>query len=180
MLLFWPKSIPWAGNELAGDDVENCENSPLTLTNFSHFLQFCIGQRWNTLEIMSDSDVYLSSASSTESCDTSYSSFNEEIDVATTVQPYEGESRASKDFDKDWQRRFLACDIQVKIEQKNLIIECLVFCFCVLFLIAKSMERMASFVRSCCPKFYFFVRSAAKVPLDQCYRVSFPWSNSLS
>ena len=36
LLLFWLKSIPCAGNELAGDDVENCENSPSTLTNLSH------------------------------------------------------------------------------------------------------------------------------------------------
>ena len=26
MLLFCLKSVPWTGNELAGDDVENCEN----------------------------------------------------------------------------------------------------------------------------------------------------------
>ena len=34
--LFCLKSVPWIGNELAGDDVENCENSQLTLTNLSH------------------------------------------------------------------------------------------------------------------------------------------------
>ena len=51
---------------------------------------------------MSDSDVYLPSASSTKSCDTSHSSNKEEMDVATTVQPYEGEPRASnEDFDED-------------------------------------------------------------------------------
>ena len=33
MLLFCLKSVPWTGNELAGDDEENCENSQLTLTN---------------------------------------------------------------------------------------------------------------------------------------------------
>ena len=27
--------VPWTGNELAGDDVENCENSQLTLKNLS-------------------------------------------------------------------------------------------------------------------------------------------------
>ena len=54
------------------------------------------------LEIMSDSVVYLPSASSTESCDTSYSSCREEIEVASTIQPYEGEPRASnEDFDED-------------------------------------------------------------------------------
>ena len=61
-----------------------------------------------------------------------------------------------------------------RLDQKNPVIQCLVCCFCVLFLMAKSMERMASFVRSCCPKFYFFALSAAKVPLGLCYRVSFP------
>ena len=52
---------------------------------------------------MSDSDVYLPSASSTESCSTSYSSSREEMAVVSTVQPYEGEPRASnEDFDEDW------------------------------------------------------------------------------
>ena len=32
VLLFCLKSVPWTGNEVAGDDVENCENSQLTLT----------------------------------------------------------------------------------------------------------------------------------------------------
>ena len=69
---------------------------------------------------MSDSDVYLPSASSTESCDTSYSGNKEEMDVATTVQPYEGEPRASnEDFDEEWQRQFLACDVQVKIRTRK-------------------------------------------------------------
>ena len=44
---------------------------------------------------MTDGDVYLLSASSTETCDTLYSSNKEEIEVATAVQPYEGEPRAS-------------------------------------------------------------------------------------
>ena len=38
VLLFCLKSVPWTGNEVAGDDVENCENSQLTLTNLSHLL----------------------------------------------------------------------------------------------------------------------------------------------
>ena len=38
VLLFCRESVPWTGNELAGDDVENCENSPLTITNLSHLL----------------------------------------------------------------------------------------------------------------------------------------------
>ena len=58
---------------------------------------------------MSDSDEYLPSASSMESCNTSHSSSRGEMEVPSTVQPYEGEPRASKeDFDKDLQSRFLA------------------------------------------------------------------------
>ena len=42
------------------------------------------------------------------------------MDVATTVQLYQGEPRASNaDFDEDWQRRFLACGVQVKIRPKK-------------------------------------------------------------
>ena len=38
------------------------------------------------------------------------------MEVASSVQPYEGEPRASnEDFDEDWQRRFLAFGVQVKI-----------------------------------------------------------------
>ena len=56
---------------------------------------------------MSDSDVYLPSARSTKSCDASYSSSGGEMEVASMVQPYEGEPRASnEDFDEHWQ--FLA------------------------------------------------------------------------
>ena len=44
-----------------------------------------------------------------ESCDTSHSSSRGEMEVQSTVQPYEGEPRASnEDFDEDLQRRFLA------------------------------------------------------------------------
>ena len=49
---------------------------------------------------MSGSDVYLPSASFTES-DTSYASSKEEMEVTSTVQPYVGEPRASnEDFDE--------------------------------------------------------------------------------
>ena len=51
---------------------------------------------------MSDSDVYLPSASSTESFNKSYSSGEEEMEVASTVKPYEGETRATnEDFHED-------------------------------------------------------------------------------
>ena len=38
VLLFCLKNDPWTGNELAGDDVENYENSQLTLINLSNLL----------------------------------------------------------------------------------------------------------------------------------------------
>ena len=41
--------------------------------------------------------------------DRSYSGSKEEVEVASTIQPYEGEPRApNEDFDGDWQRGFLA------------------------------------------------------------------------
>ena len=50
--------------------------------------------------MMSNSYVYLSLASSTESFDTSYSGGKEEMEVASTVQPFKEEPRESnKDFD---------------------------------------------------------------------------------
>ena len=84
---------------------------------------------------MTDSDVYLPSASSTESFVTSYSSSKEEMEVASMVYPYQGEPRASNEsFDEDRQRRFLACGIQVTIRTKsshyrmfNLLPMCFVF-----------------------------------------------------
>ena len=77
VLFFCLEGVPWTGNELAGDDEENCENFQLTVTYLSHLLQFFISQRLNTLEIMS--------ASSTESCDTSHSSSREEMEVSSAV-----------------------------------------------------------------------------------------------
>ena len=60
----------------------------------------------------SDSDACLPSASFIESRDTSYLSSREEMEVASTVQAYEGEPCASnEDFNEDWQRRFLACGV---------------------------------------------------------------------
>ena len=38
VLLFCLESVPWTGNELVGDDVENSENSQLTLTSLLHLL----------------------------------------------------------------------------------------------------------------------------------------------
>ena len=73
---------------------------------------------------------------SAESCDTCYLSNKEEMEVVSTVQPYEGEPRASnEDFDEEWQRRFLACVDQIKIRAKNsrywmLNSLCLCFIFC--------------------------------------------------
>ena len=42
------------------------------------------------------------------------------MEVASTVQPFEGELRASnEDLDEERQRRFLARGVQVKIRTKN-------------------------------------------------------------
>ena len=46
---------------------------------------------------MSDSDEYLPSANSMESCNTSHSSSRGEMEVPSMVQPYEGELRASNE-----------------------------------------------------------------------------------
>ena len=57
---------------------------------------------------------------------TSYSSSKEEMEVASTVQPFKEEPRTSnKDFDKDskGQRRFLACGVKVKIRTKKIFTE---------------------------------------------------------
>ena len=69
---------------------------------------------------MSDSDEYLPSENSMESCDTSHSSSRGGMEVPSMAQPYEGEPRASnEDFDKDLQRKFLARGVQVKIRTKK-------------------------------------------------------------
>ena len=44
VLLFGLKNVsrPWTGNELAADDVENCENSQLTLAISCNFVSMCV------------------------------------------------------------------------------------------------------------------------------------------
>ena len=70
---------------------------------------------------MSDSDEYLPSANSMESCDTSHSSSRGEMEVPSTVQPYEGYPRASnEDFDEDFQRRgFSPAVFRSRLGQKS-------------------------------------------------------------
>ena len=114
---------------------------------------------------MTDSDAHLPSAGSNESCDTSHSGSKEEMEVASTVQPYEGGPRASNEyFDEDWQRRFFACGFQIKTRTKTPFTEYLVFFVCVLFSMAKSMLRMSSVFVSIAKTFHSFAISAAKVP----------------
>ena len=56
------------------------------------------------------------------------------MEVASTVQPYEGEPRPlNKDFDEDWQRQFLAFGVQVKIRPKNSCNWIFSFCVCYVF-----------------------------------------------
>ena len=106
--------------------------------------------------MVSDRDVKLPSESSTESRDTSYSSSREEMEVVSAVQPYKGEPRASnEDFDENWERRFLACGVSVKIRTKNSrhwMFSFLRLCF---FSMAKSVLRMGSCVRFCCHNILF-------------------------
>ena len=121
---------------------------------------------------MTDSDLYLPSASSNERCDTSYSSDTEEMEVASTVQPYEGEPRASKKIStKTDKGGFSPAVFRLILEQKTPVTEYLVFCVCVLFSMAKSMLRVGSVFVSVAITFHSFVLSAAKVPLAQCSRV---------
>ena len=93
-------------------------------------------------------DVYLPSASSTESCDTSYSSSREEMVVSSTVQAYEGEPRASnEDFDETDKDSFSPVMFRLRLEQNIPATKCLVCCVFVLFSNAKSSLRMVSCVR---------------------------------
>ena len=96
---------------------------------------------------MCDSDVYLPSASSADSFDIPYSSSKEEMEVWSTIQPYEGEPRESnEDFDQDWPSGFSRAVFRSRLEQKTPVIERLVCYVCVLFSMAMSMLRMGSCV----------------------------------
>ena len=59
----------------------------------------------------------------------------EEMEVASTVHPHEGELRASNEyFDQEWQRRFLIGGVQVKIRPEkllllNVLFAAFLFCF---------------------------------------------------
>ena len=69
---------------------------------------------------MSDSDEYLPSANSMESCDTSHSSSRGGMEVPSTVQPYEGYPRASnEDFDEDLQDDFSHAVFRSRLGRKS-------------------------------------------------------------
>ena len=62
------------------------------------------------------------------------------MEVASTVQPYEGEPRASnEDFDKTDKDGFSPAVFKSRLEQKLPVNECLVCCVFVLFSMAKSI-----------------------------------------
>ena len=64
---------------------------------------------------MSDSNAYLSSASSNESFDTLYSSSWEEMEVAISKE----KPVVSEDFGEDWQKRnFSPAVFRFRLEQK--------------------------------------------------------------
>ena len=123
---------------------------------------------------MSDSDVYLPSASPTESFDTSYSS-GKEMEVASTIQPYEGEPHQTKISTHTDQDGFLCAVFRSRLEQKSPVTKCLVCFVFDLFPMSKSMLRMGSFLYLFVfvdVIFYSFALSAAKVALGHCSRVS--------
>ena len=94
------------------------------------------------------------------------------MEVASTVQSYEGEPRASKKIStKTDKGGFSPAVFRLILEQKTPVTEYLVFCVCVLFSMAKSMLRVGSVFVSVAITFHSFVLSAAKVPLAQCSRV---------
>ena len=69
---------------------------------------------------MSDSDEYLPSANSMESCDTSHSSSRGGMVIASTVQPYEGEPRASnEDSTKTYKVGFSPAVFRSRLGQKS-------------------------------------------------------------
>ena len=124
---------------------------------------------------MSDGDVYSPSASSTKSFDTSYSSSKKEMEVARTLQPYEGRTVQTKISTHTDQDGFLCAVFRSRLEQKSPVTKCLVCFVCDLFPMSKSMLRMGSFLYLFVfvdVIFYSFALSAAKVALGHCSRVS--------
>ena len=89
---------------------------------------------------MTDSDVYLPSASSTESFVTSYSSSKEEMEVGRPTK--ENRVHQTKVSTKTVKDGFSRAVFRSRLEQKAPITECLICCLCVLFSMAKSMLRM--------------------------------------
>ena len=72
---------------------------------------------------MSDSDVYLPSASSTESFDAAYPNNKEEMEVASTVKPYEGEPHQTKISTKTDKDGFSLAVFRSRLEQKTPVTE---------------------------------------------------------
>ena len=95
------------------------------------------------------------------------------MEVANTIQPHEGEPRASKTVS------LVRCSGQDWNKKKTPVTKCSVYCICVLFSVAKLMERMGIFV-FVDVAFYSFALSAAKVPLGQCSRVSLLLSSKIA
>ena len=95
------------------------------------------------------------------------------MEVASTVQPYEGEPHESnEDFVEEWQRRFLARSFQVEIMMKNSL-------YCMFSLLRLCFDFYGEiYVKNGYSSVRFWSHnilflSAAKVLLGQCSRVSF-------
>ena len=92
---------------------------------------------------MSDSVVYLASVSSTESCDTSYSSSNKEWKLRVRFSPTKEnrvhQTKISTKTDKDG---FSPSAFRSRLEHKTTVSEFLVCCFCVLFFMANYILRL--------------------------------------
>ena len=112
---------------------------------------------------MSDSDVFLTYASSTESLDTSYSSrFSPTKENCVLL---DGFSRAV---------------FRSRLEEKTPVTECLVCCVCVLFSMMKSMLRMGSCVRFCWHNILFLRAKRREGSPGQCSRVSLLLSSKIA
>ena len=85
------------------------------------------------------------------------------MEVASIVNLYKEEPHAS-----NWQTQFLACIVQVKNRTKTPVTECFVPSVCVLFPLAKSMQRMGTCVCFFCHNVWFFAKKISVIFTASC------------
>lgn len=111
---------------------------------------------------MSDSDDHLPTASSTNSSDTSYPSNWEEMEVVSKGSASRWRTASNVDFDKDWQRRSLACEIKTENSRYWVFTSlrlCFVFC-------GKILLRLGRCVCFCCHIILFLrIKCGRRFPL---------------